>query len=273
MDRFGQSLIDGLDDAVLVTDARLTVIAWNPAMEQLTGVMRDAAVGRPAETLLQFLQDSGLDGLLARARGGEPATIEAHCTLAGRPAWIEARYFPWRDDHGQVAGIVGLHNDVSERRRRAIFVRAVEAVGQSLASSLDLNEVLDTIVEKALDVMSAESALVVSWDGVSSQFTVMRAAGRLSGEYSDAGFIPVGGGPISRAVLQGRTMSTPNMLEDPETWLSPERRAQVEREGFKAVASAPLRSKGGVHGALVVHYWTVRTFSEEEIAALRWLAE
>jgi len=273
VDRFGQSLIDGLDDAVVVTDARLTVIAWNPAMEQLTGVMRGAALGRPAETLLQFLQEAGLDGLLARARGGEPAMIETHCTLAGRRAWVEARYFPWRDDHGQVAGIVGLHNDVSERRRRAVFVRAVEAVGQSLASSLDLNEVLDTIVEKALDVMSAESALVVSWDGVSSQFSVMRAAGRLSGEYSDAGFIPVGGGPISRAVLQGRTISTPNMLEDPETWLSPERRVQVEREGFKAVASAPLRSKGRVHGALVVHYWTVRTFSEEEIGALRWLAE
>src|SRR4029453_4922310 len=97
--------------------------------------------------------------------------------------------------------------------------------------------------------------------------------GRLSGDYSDAGFIPVGGGPISRAVLQGRVVSTPNMLEDPETWLSPERRAHGEREGFKAVAAAPLRSKGRVHGALVVHYWTVRAFAEEEIAALRWLAE
>ncbi|HTO13287.1 MAG TPA: GAF domain-containing protein [Candidatus Binatia bacterium] len=273
MDHFGQSLIDGLDDAVVVTDARLTVVAWNPAMEQLTGVMRSSAVGRPAESLLQFLREAGLDGLLARARGGEPALTEAHCTLAGRRAWLQARYFPWRDAQGQVAGVVGIHSDVSERRRRAIFVRAVEAVGQSLASSLDLNEVLDTIVEKALEVMGADAALVVSWDGVSSQFTVLRAAGRLSGEYSDAGFIPVGGGPISRAVLQGRTIFTPNMLEDPETWLSPERRAQVEREGFKAVASAPLRSKSRVHGALVVHYWTVRAFAEEDIAALRWLAE
>ncbi|HEY2996051.1 MAG TPA: GAF domain-containing protein [Methylomirabilota bacterium] len=273
MDRFGLSLIDGLDDAVVVTDARLSVIAWNPAMEQLTGILRAAAIGRPAETLLSFLREAGLDGLLARARGGEPTMTEAHCTLAGRRAFLQARYFPWRDEQGQVAGVIGLHNDISERRRRAMFVRAVEAVGQSLASSLDLNEVLDTIVEKALEVMGAESALVVSWDGVSSAFSVMRAAGRLSGEYSDAGFIPVGGGPISRAVLQGRTIATPNMLEDPETWLSPDRRAQVEREGFKAVVAAPLRSQGRVHGALVVHYWTVRTFAEEEIAALRWLAE
>jgi PAS domain S-box-containing protein len=274
VDRFGQGLIDGLDDAVVVTDARLTVIAWNRAMEGLTGVPRAEAVGRPAEHLLAFLREGGLDGLLARARGGENALTEARCALPGRGyVWLEARYFPWREDTGQIAGVIGLHVDVSERRRRAMFVRAVEAVGQSLASSLDLNEVLDTIVEKALEVMGGESALVVSWDGHSSAFTVMRAAGRLSGEYSDAGVIPVGGGPISRAILQGQTIATPNMLEDPETWLTPDRRAQVEREGFKAVAAAPLRSKGRVHGALVVHYWTVRAFADEEIAALRWLAE
>jgi PAS domain S-box-containing protein len=273
VDRFGLSLIDGLDDAVVVTDVRLAVIAWNPAMERLTGVPRADAIGRPAGAVLDFLGEAGLETWLARARTGESITAEAHCPVAGRPAWLEARYFPWRDAAGQVAGVIGLHTDISERRRRVIFVRAVEAVGQSVASSLDLNQVLDTIVQKALEVTAADSALVVSWDGIASAFTVMRAAGRLSGEYSDAGVIPVGGGPISRAVLQGRTIATPNMLTDPETWLSPERRAQVEREGFKAVAAAPLRSKGGVHGALVVHYWTERIFADEEIAALRWLAE
>src|SRR6185369_529148 len=133
------------------------------------------------------------------------------------------------------------------------FVRAVEAVGQLLASSLDLNEVLDTIVDKALEVMSADSALVVSWDGHAPQFTVLRAAGRLSDEYAAAGSIPVGGGPMSRAILQAGPTFTSNILSDPDTSLSPERRAQIEREGFKAVAAAPLRSKGRrVHGALVV---------------------
>jgi len=272
---FGHGLIEALDDAVVVTDARLNVIAWNPAMERLTGVAHADALGRPAESLLSFLHEAGLDALLARARGGEPTTTEIRCALPGRAghAWLEGRYYPWRGEDGAVTGVVGLLVDVSERRRRAMFVRAVEAVGQSLASSLDLNEVLDTIVDKALEVMGADSALVVSWDGVSSSFTVMRAAGRLSREYAEAGAIPVGGGPISRAILQARAIATPNMLNDPETWLSPDRRAQVEREGFKAVVAAPLRSKGRVHGALVVHYWLERSFADEEIGALRWLAE
>ncbi|HET7344055.1 MAG TPA: GAF domain-containing protein, partial [Methylomirabilota bacterium] len=275
MDVFGHGLLEGLDDAVVVTDARLSVVAWNSAMEQLTGVSRAEAVGRPAESLLGFLREAGLHALLTRARSGEATTSEIRCVLPHQSvhAWLEVRYVPWRDAQGAVAGVVGVHVNVTERRRRAMFVRAVEAVGQSLSSSLDLNEVLDTIVDKALEVMGAESALVVSGDGTASSFSVMRATGRLSAEYAAAGAIPVSGGPISRAILQARPIATPNMLQDPETWLSPERRRQVEREGFKAVAAAPLRSQGRVHGALVVHYWTERAFAEEEIGALRWLAE
>ncbi len=275
MDLFGHGVIEGLDDAVVVTDAHLVVIAWNRAMEHLCALPRAQAVGRPAEELLGFLREAGVSGLLDRARRGETAAIEARCVLPGRTGhtWLAARYLPWHDPGGAPAGVIGIHNDVTERRQRATFVRAVEAVGQSLTSSLDLNEVLDTIVGKALEVMSAESALVVSWDGRASHLTVLRAAGRLSREYAAAGSIPVGGGPISRAILNGVGTETSNILADTETWLSAERRAQIEREGFKALAAAPLRSKGRVHGALVVHYWTERSFADEEIGALRWLAE
>jgi PAS domain S-box-containing protein len=275
VDHFGPSVIDSLDDAVVVTDTRLAVIAWNPAMERLTGIPRAGALGRPAERLLEFLREARQEGLIKRARDGEPASSELRCMVPGRPghAWLEARYFPWHDRTGEMAGVVGVHTDVSERRRRTTFVRAVEAVGQSLASSLDLNRVLDTIVDKALEVMAAESALVVSWDGQAPTLTVMRAAGRLSREYAAAGSLPRGGGPLSRSILQNAPVWTSNVLIDPETWLEPGRRAQIEREGFKAVAAAPLASKGRVHGALVVHYWSERSFAEEEIGALRWLAE
>jgi PAS domain S-box-containing protein len=275
VDHFGHGLIAGLDDAVVVADTRLTVIAWNPAMERLTGVAREAALGKPAEGLLSMLREAGLHTCLLRARGGETSTLEVRCARPGGVghAWIEAHYRPWLDGAGRVRGVVGIHRDVGERRQRATFLRAVEAVGQSLASTLDLNEVLDTIVGKALEVMSAESALVVSWDGEAGHFTVMRATGRLSREYATTGFIPAGGGPISRAILNGAPAFTANVLTDPDIWLDPERRGQIEREGFLAVAAAPLRSHGRVHGALVVHYWAERVFADEEIVALRWLAE
>jgi PAS domain S-box-containing protein len=275
VDGFGHGLIEGLDDAIVVTDARLAIIGWNSAMERLTGIARTAALGRPATEVLDFLHEPGLLTLLSAANRGETKTVETRCLVPGQTShrWLEARYRPWRDPASGLGGAIGMHRDVTERRRRATFARAVEAVGQSLASSLDFNEVLDTIVGKALEVMSAESALVVSWDGREPRLTVLRGAGRLSREYAGAGFIPVSGGPISRAILTATPTWTADLLADADVSLSAERRAQVRREGFKAVAAAPLLSKGRAHGALVVHYWTERSFADEDIAALQWLAE
>src|SRR5256712_10288214 len=96
-----------------------------------------------------------------------------------------------------------------------MFVRALESIGQSLTYSLDLNDTLDTIVNRALEVMAADAALVVAWDGHASAFTVLRAAGRLSDQYASAGSVPVGGGPMSRAILNGTAGPPPAILHAP----------------------------------------------------------
>jgi GAF domain-containing protein/CheY-like chemotaxis protein len=114
--------------------------------------------------------------------------------------------------------------------------------------------------------------LVVAWDGEAADFTVLRAAGRFSREYVAAGRIAVGVGPVARAVKESRTVTTPNILTDADVWLPPARRREIELEGFRAVAAAPLAVKGHVHGALVVHYWRERTFDDDDVAALTRLA-
>src|SRR5687768_13644897 len=101
----------------------------------------------------------------------------------------------------------------------------------------------------------------------------MRSAGRMSSSYPASGMIPAGRGPISRAILEGRPAVTSNILTDPEIKLADGRREHIVREGFKAVAAAPLRSKGRVHGALVVYYWSERRFNDDDTAGLRLLAE
>jgi PAS domain S-box-containing protein len=273
---YGPILLAGLAEAVVALDARRAVREWNPAMERLSGVARAAALGRGAEAVLPLLREPALAASLREALAGEtPAAVELpHGAPADEgPRWLEARCLPLRGRGGAPAGALVLLADVTERYRRALVFQAIEAIGQSLTSSLDLNEALDTIVGKACEVMGADAALVVSWDGKASEFKVMRATGRLSREYAAAGAIPVGGGPISRAIIEARPVATSNILTDAQVWLSPERRTDVAREGFKASAAAPLVSKGRVHGALAVHYWAERTFGAEELDALALLAE
>jgi PAS domain S-box-containing protein len=271
-----KGLLDHLDEALVILDPALEVVEWNAAMERLTGVRSVDAIGRSAAAMLPLFRDTTLVPLIRRALAGEtPEAAELPHTAAGddRVVWLKARCVPWRDGEGGAACAAAFFSDVSDQQRHALLLLAMEAIGQSLTSSLDLNEVLDTIVNKALEVMGAESAMVVLGDATAPEFRVMRAAGRLSGQYARVGTIPIGGGPISVAVREGRTVTTRNVLTDTRLWLAPTRRTEIEREGFKATAAAPLAVKDRILGALVVHYWTERTFGSEETAALEFLAK
>src|SRR5438046_559355 len=217
VDEFSLSVIEGVEDALLVTDARLGVIAWNKAMERLTGIARADALGRTAQAVLPFLAEAALTTHLRRALAGHAVSTDEFpyaLPSLGRKGWMRERYVPWRDAAGAIAGVVGFLVDVTDRRRSLLFREAIEAIGQSLTSSLDLDQVLDTIVGKALEVMGAEAALVVSWDGMAPEFRVMRATGRLSREYAKLGVIPVASGPTSRATLEARAVTARNIPTD-----------------------------------------------------------
>ena len=268
------AVLDAFEEALVVVDRTFVVIRWSSAMESLTAVDRSRALGRPVADVTTSLGRLDLAHHLGLAIAGQETRVdEAEHDPGTARRYLAARCVPLRDESGAVTGAAAFVSDVTERRRRAVFLRAIEAIGRSLTTSLDLDDVLDTIATRALEVMGAESALVASWDGRSPVFRIMRVVGRLSDAYAVGGVLPVGGGPGSRAVLESRAVTTSDMLADPAFVISPERRAQVEREGYKAVAAAPLVSKGRVHGALVVYYWRERTFTDEERSALVLLAE
>jgi len=203
-----KGLLDNLSEALVILDPALEVVEWNPAMERLTGVKSAAAIGRSAAALLSLFRDTTLVPLIRRALAGEtPDAVELPHTSAGddRVVWLKARCVPWRDGEGAVTGAVALFSDVSDQQRHALLLLAMEAIGQSLTSSLDLNEVLDTIVNKALEVMGAESAMVVLGDANAAEFRVMRAVGRLSGHSSSSPSRP----PSRSATPRSTRPSTP----------------------------------------------------------------
>src|SRR3989475_9857347 len=208
-------ILETLDDGLLVTDLHLTIVQWNAAMERLSGLPRGSALGRNADRLLPLFDAIGLPRYLRQAIGGEARfSAEAPGHDGAATIRIEARCVPLTDRYGHVAGVAAFLVDATERQRRAVFARAMETIGRSLASSLDLNEVLDTIANTAMEVMAAQSALEASGDGKAREFRVLRAVVRLSAEYANRGSIPYAGGPISRAVLESRPVTTPNLRSE-----------------------------------------------------------
>jgi len=264
------SVVDSFDDAVVVTDGGRVIVAWNAAMELLTGRSATEALASPIDDVLSVLPAGAWSGVVTQALAGDRGHGGAVAVERpdGTRVWLQPRWAP----RGDAPGAVLVLRDVSEARRHSVFMRALETVGRSLTSSLALDDVLDTIAQKTREVMGADAAVVASWDGASETLTVLRAAGRLTGEYAPGG-IPLAGGPISVAVREGRTTATEDILADPRWRLDGVRRRHIAREGFKAVAAAPLVVKGVVRGALAVQQWTRRAFAEDELALLLLLAE
>src|SRR5947207_5037339 len=263
------SIVDSLDDAVVVIDDAHLVVACNAPMERLTRSERAGALGRPIEDVLAALPPALWNRPIVLALAGERGRGPAAAVdLSAAAIWLEPQWAPRADAPGALLVL----RDVTEERKRTAFVRALETVGRTLTSSLELDQVLDTIVATAREVMGADAAMVASWDGRAETLNVLRAAGRLTGEYAPGG-IPLAGGPVSVAVIEARPVATPDILADPRWQLDTVRRRHIAREGFKAVAAAPLLVKGVVRGALAVHSWMERTFTDDEMAVLTLLAE
>ncbi|MBI2206096.1 MAG: GAF domain-containing protein [Candidatus Rokubacteria bacterium] len=269
-----KGVLGALPEPFIVLDASFCILACNPAFEELVGRVFVNAVGQRADIALPSFAQPLVADALRHALGGKATTTpEFPIERDDETIWAQGRVAPWRTDDDAIGGVVVSMQDITRRRRERMFSRALMDVGRSLSSSLDLNQVLDTIAARTLEVMAADAAMVIGWDGEATNYTVLRASGRLSREYIAAGGMPAGKGPIYWAVKEARPVTTANILTDPAFWLEDDRRREVDAEGFRAVAAAPLAAKGRVYGALVVHYWRERTFADDEIATLTRLGE
>jgi GAF domain-containing protein/CheY-like chemotaxis protein len=241
---FAATAFDSLDQAVFLTDEQFRVLVWNDAMARRTGLARAAVLGLPAPAILDVL-------------GGD----------------CEARLATWRTDEGVIGGVTVSLKAEGSPRRDDRFLRVIETIGKSLSGASNVSDVLDTVVSTAMQVMRADSAMVVGWDGRAPDLDILRVVGRLGVSYAPGGTLPVTSGPMSRAAREARTIVTRDILADPRMHVGPERAERIARAGFKGVMAAPMIVKGTVHGALGVYYWSERTFGEDEIAVLTLLGQ
>jgi diguanylate cyclase (GGDEF)-like protein/PAS domain S-box-containing protein len=110
-------LIASSGDGLIAYDRNLKHVAWNPRMEELTGVSPDAALGRGLLEVFPAPRQSQIAALLERALAGETVHADdfAWPTREGE-RWLSAVFAPHRDGVGGIRGVVGVVRDVTARR-------------------------------------------------------------------------------------------------------------------------------------------------------------
>jgi len=279
---FHDAIIDFLPDATLVIDREGTVIAWNRAMETLTGVPAAAMLGKgkyeyaipfygvqkPMLANLVFMSGEEIDERYDSVeRIGDTLVVDIF--IPGfRPggAFFWAKASPLYDPAGNVTGAIETIRDITDRKR---------AEEEIVRTTREMAEIIDFLPDATL-VIDREGT-VIAWNRAMETLTGVPAAAMLGkGKYEYA--IPFYG--VQKPMLANLVFMSGEEID--------ERYDSVERIGdtlvvdifipgfrpggafFWAKASPLYDPAGNVTGAIeTIRDITDRKRAEEEIVRSR----
>jgi signal transduction histidine kinase len=159
-----------------------------------------------------------------------------------------------------------------ELQDRVGELQALGEVGQAVSSSLDLQEVLTTIVANATRLAGADCGIIYEYDDIEGVFGV-RAADGMTAAMVDAlqaakirlGESVVGRAGAARTPYQVMDVITSNLLD-------PAIREQTVAEGLNSVLAVPLLREDRILGGLVMSRRTPGAFAPEVVSLLQTFA-
>ncbi|MGK7396282.1 MAG: PAS domain S-box protein [Candidatus Cyclobacteriaceae bacterium M3_2C_046] len=115
---FMESVINNLQEGVIVYDSDLNYLLWNQKMELITGQKAHEVIGRNALDTFPHLKANRLDQLLKRALKGE--ILKTPDVLfkdrAEKVFWYYSVYSPYYSVNGKIIGVVAVLSDITERK-------------------------------------------------------------------------------------------------------------------------------------------------------------
>lgn len=118
------SLIEASLDGIVAFDRECRYVAWNRAMESISGLSRDEVLGKCAFEVFPFLKETGESEYLLAALEGRNVVAENRPYVipeSGRAGFFQGHYSPLRDERGEVVGGIAIIRDITERKRAEEF--------------------------------------------------------------------------------------------------------------------------------------------------------
>jgi PAS domain S-box-containing protein len=135
--------LTSIGDAVVTSDAEGRVTFLNPVAEALTGWKTEEALGQPIQRVFRIVNEKSgkpANDIVAQVlRDGRTAALANHTALvtkAGHQIPIEDSAAPIRDTNDNVAGVVLVFHDVTERRRAEEGLRQSERRFRTMADAI-----------------------------------------------------------------------------------------------------------------------------------------
>ena len=149
---------------------------------------------------------------------------------------------------------VQLMHELQERSgelsRSVEELRALGEVSRAVSSSLDLDQVLTTIVTRAVELSNTDGGSIFELEPATASFKLRTCFGT-SEELIEALQhidIPLGETFVGRAAVAGEVLQAPDLAEEPPD----PHVAELLRHGWRSMVAVPLRHEDEIVGALVI---------------------
>jgi signal transduction histidine kinase len=167
-----------------------------------------------------------------------------------------------------------LQSRTQELARSVEQLRSLSEVGQAVNSTLDLDQVLSTIVARAVQLSAADGGAVYEADEASGDFKLRATYGLPSDLVETMRATPLhpGEGATGRAASTRAPVQIPDLRRDQALvqpgWLQ----RMSEQVGFRALLAVPLLREGRVLGSLAVSRRAAGEFAPEIVDLLQTFA-
>lgn len=141
-------------------------------------------------------------------------------------------------------------------------LRRVQSVTDAALANLGVDDLLDELLERVRDALSADTAAILLMDTMRGEL-VARAAKGIEEEVEQGIKIPVGRGFAGTIAATGRPLAIPEV--DHSNVLNP----ILREKGIRSLLGVPLVTQGRTLGILHVGTLSPRTFTAEDTALLR----
>ena len=171
---------------------------------------------------------------------------------------IEARS---RDLEQQVAERTrSLAERTRETERRKQELEALYRADAELHRHLNLDQVLQALVDIAVDILQADKSCLLVWDEAREKLVVRFAQGYLPETISEMSFTP-DQGTVGRVASTGKPVAVKDALTDPRVC---KRETITEPEGIRSFMQVPIEIGEEVFGVFSADYTQPRAFGQEE---------
>jgi PAS domain S-box-containing protein len=185
-------------EAIMLLDEQGTIIEWNRACEEVTGLKRSEVIGQPAwdvqarvvipERWTPEIVERGKSAILEALRTGQAPFFQhvmeiEYCKPGGERRHVEQVLFPIKTGQGYRIGIIS--RDVTDRkraeeeaRRRAENLAVINELAIQCAAAPSDTDIFELTAERLKSITGALAVAISTYDARSGELTVRHLATR-----------------------------------------------------------------------------------------------